>query len=144
MVEFEKRLQDMDYKIKNAKIALPVAGSLVDFYSYSQTATKSYGYGVLGTWLVTFIPDDPSQGIGITELGVLVEANSTAADLTHSNPQFAYAQNGYTIYSQESLKAHSDGYVFYSNSDYPNDGYIAKITANVFSTVPGEVTITLI
>lgn len=144
MVELEKRLQSIDDKIKNAKISLPVAGSLVDFYLYSETATKTYGYGVLGTWMVRFIPDDPSQGFGITEIGVLVEADSTAADLTPTNPQFCYAQNGYTVYTGDEPRAYSDGYVYYSNSSYPSDGFVAKITANVISTVAGKVTITLL
>lgn len=144
MIELEKRLQNIEDKIKSTKTALPVAGSLVDSYLYSEEATKTYGYGVLGSWSVTFTPDDPSLGPGIIEIGVLVEANSTAADLVPSNPQYVYAQNGFVTYSQETLKAYSDGYVFYANSDYPDDGYIAKITANVFSTIPGEVQITLI
>lgn len=144
MIEFEKRLQNVDDKIKSFKSALPVAGSLVDFYIYTKTATKTYGYGVVGTWIVRFTPDDPEQGLGITEIGVLVEADSTASGLIPSNPQYTYAQNGYYVVTVGNLAAGSQGLVFYSNSSYPNDGYIARIKANVYSTVPGTVTITLI
>lgn len=143
MIKLEKRIQNIEDKIKNFKSALPVAGSLVDFYLYSESATKSYAPLELGVWTVKFTPDDPSKGLGITEIGVLVEADSTSSALAPSNPQYCYAQNGYYVITMGNLAAGSLGYVYYYNSSYPNDGYNAKITANVYSTVPGTVTITL-
>lgn len=132
----EERLSKLDNEIKNTKTAMPIAGSLVDTYFYSKTDTAIYPDNTTVSFKVIFTPIDSSAGIGLTNMYSYSELLANDSYWAQFNPVFLDIDEGGYVNS-------SGEYVYegrFGASGY-GDTYTLRITAAVYSTVPGSIRI---
>lgn len=122
-------------EIKSLKASMPIAGSLVDTYFYIKTSSNSYSDGQRVNYTARFIPVNPADGLGITEMSVYCEALASTQPWVQDNPVYLDIDTGY--YTNGSGEAQYDG-------DFVATGYgsyTVQITVAIYSTVPGSIQI---
>ena len=133
----EERVQRLRNEIKSLKTSMPVAGSLLDTYFYSTTViSTSYPDGSTVRFRIKFNPITPADGLGMTELFEYCESLADNAPWSDDNPVFLSVQNGYFVDGNGSA-VREDTF-----STTGMGTFKARITAAVYSTVPGNIEIT--
>ena len=133
----EERVQRLRNEIKSLKTSMPVGGSLLDTYFYSKTiVSNSYPDGATVNYRIKFNPVTPADGLGMTELFEYCEGLADNSPWSDNNPVFLAVNNGYFVDSNGS--AVKENSFFMSNFGT----FKARITAAVYSTVPGNIEIT--
>lgn len=130
----EERLERINSEIKQLKSSMPVAGSLLDTYFYTHTATATYNDGVQAKYKIKYTPVFQDEGLGMTEVFVYCEANTSDPDYSQDNPIYLSVEEGYYV---ESGSATNDDY--FTATGFGT--YEVKITVAVYSTVPGTIEI---
>lgn len=132
----EERINKLENEVKNTKTAMPIAGSLVDTYFYSKTETATYPDNTQISYRMKFIPSDPANGIGLTNMYNYCELLANDSYWSQFNPVFLdIDEGGYVNSSGEYV---CDG--SFNASGY-GDTYTLRITVAAYSTVPGSVMI---
>ena len=131
----EQRLERIRSEIKSLKTSMPIAGSLVDIYFYNEVFTKSFPDNTTAKWTVKFTPANPSAGLGFTIMYEYCESLASDSYWAQFNPIFLAISEGYYL-DNSGNAAKDDGFV---SSGYGN--FTVKVTASVYSTVPGSLSI---
>lgn len=133
----EKRLCSLRDKTKALKCSMPVAGSLLDIYLYTKTASATYPENTYVHCKVKFVPDNPADGLGITEVFYMLECFAEGGYWAQFNPIFLTVHEGY--YKNSNGEAQVDEEASFAGFG----GYEAKVTVCVYSTVSGHIEIEL-
>lgn len=133
----EKTLCSLRDEIKSLKSSMPIAGSLLDLYFYSETTTVTYQENTHVYCEVKFVPDDPSEGLGITEVFYMLECFATGGYWSQFNPIFLTVHEGYYENSEGEAQVDEEA-SFAGFGDFET-----KVTVCVYSTVPGHIEIEL-
>ena len=132
----EERMERLKNEIVSLKASMPVSGASLDTYFYTKTVSASFPDNTTVNYLMKFIPSNPSEGLGLTEMFEYCEGIATTSPWSQNNPFFLSVLNGYSVDS--SGNAVKDG-GFTASGYGPFD---TKITVAVYSTVEGHIEIT--
>lgn len=131
----EERVERLRNEIKSLKTTMPIAGSLVDTYCYTQSSSAVFPGNTRASYTMKFKPTFPENGLGLTEMFEYLEVYSSDPYWSQFNPIFLSVLNGY--YKDANGNAVKDWGFTYGN----NDDYTVKVTVAVYSTVPGDIEI---
>lgn len=131
----EERLTRLKNEIKDTKASMPIAGSLLDTYFYSKTDSEVYIDNTTGTYKVRFIPTLPDEGLGMTDMYTYCEVLASNAPWSQYNPVQLFIREGGYVDSNTEYVYEDD----FTASGFGN--FTLRITAAVYSTVPGHIEI---
>lgn len=132
----EERVQRLRDDIKALKTSMPISGSLLETYFYTKTSSATYADGATAHYTIKFVPTNPQNGLGITELFEYCEGLATGGQWAQYNPVFLTVFEGYYVDGNGNAVR---------DESYQSTGfgtYEVKVTASVYSTVPGNIQIT--
>lgn len=130
----ENRVNGLVDDIKALKSSMPVAGSLLDLYFYTKTEISPDYSGGTSNYTTKFVPDNPEEGLGLTEMYKYAEQLAKSDPWAQYNPIFFSISDGYGV-DQDGSAARSDSF------ESGGIVYNLKITVTVYSTVPGHIEI---
>lgn len=131
----EQRLEKLQNEIRSMKSSMPISGSLLDTYFYNSVFMRDYNDNEEVHYSVKFTPVTPADGIGLTALYTYCEALTHDPYKSQYNPVFLSIDEGYHVNS--SGQAVRDDQFFASGFGT----YTVRVTASVYSTVPGTLSI---
>lgn len=132
----EERLTKLENEIKSIKTSMPIAGSLLDTYFYNKVEVANYPDNVTASYKVKFVPLDSSSELGVTSMYTYCELLALDGYWSQFNPVFLSIQEGGYV--------NNSGEYEYTGSFFASgygDSYDLRVTAAVYSTVPGSIEI---
>ena len=131
----EQRLERIQNEIKSLKASMPISGSLIDTYFYTEVFTNTYNDNQQANFTIKFTPMDLDNGLGLTIMYEYCEALANDAYWSQFNPVFLSIDEGYYVNSSgQAVKDDS-----FTASGY--GAYTVRVTASVYSTIPGTLSI---
>lgn len=133
----ENSLERIKQELKSLKASMPVSSSLVETYIITQTFIKVLPNQQEYTYTITFTPYEDYRKIGINSFSLYKEEWASGPITSQYNP--------YSFGSVEGASQNADGSMSYSTSStpyfYDGDTFELRITASVFGTIPGTLSI---
>lgn len=134
----EQELTRIQNEIKALKSSMPVSGSLVETYCITQKSSKVFPVTSGFSYTIKFTPRAGYERVGIVTVSNYLEEWASGPVTSQYNP--------YSFVSGISSHQNPDGSVTLDYSEgagywYDGDTFEVRVTASVYGTIPGTLSI---
>ena len=133
----EKSIQRIKEEMQALKASMPVSGSLVETYIVTETFIKTLPNKTPYSFTITFTPSAEYRSVNLSSFSLYEEDWASGPITSQYNP--------YSFLSIEGASQDNSGVIVYSSSSTPyffdGDTFEIRLTASVYGTVPGTLSI---